>query len=275
MKLLALVLFVVACGNKSKAPQRDDAALVARRDASVADASDAPWPELAKLPKVEPVRVVALPARPDVPRFTVGGPVVVGDLAIVGSSQFGFLAVDYRRGQIAWSKPAGAHVAPPQVVDGNVVLIGDCLNPPEIIESETLLCCMRVVTPAGADVAYLALRGKHKAVAAFAASAGEQHVDRVPGEPGRVVWRRGDSAVALDPVTGVATPTAGGAPPVVVTYKDRTWRVRRTEEGIITAEGKPSWRTERAYGTLLGEVYLPEQTPMFRVSSAIMQEGKP
>ena len=33
----------------------------------------------------------------------------------------------------------------------NVVLIGDCLNPPEVDEREALLGCMRVVTPTGAD----------------------------------------------------------------------------------------------------------------------------
>lgn len=279
MKQLAVLLLVVACGSKSKAPRRDDAAVVAARDAAVADADTAPWPELAKLPTVEPVRVIALPARPDVPRFTVGGPVLAGDVAIVSSSQFGFIAVDFRRGQIAWTKPAGAHVAPPQVVDGNVVLVGDCTNPPEVSAGETLLGCMRVVTRTGADLAYLAVRGKAKAVAEFAAAAGEQHVDR--REPQRdkpqsgVVWRRGDSAVAIDLMTGVATPVPGGEPPVVITYKEKTWRVRRTENGFISAEGKPSWQTERAYTTLLGAVYLPEQSPMVRVSSATRHEGKP
>jgi len=272
-KLVALVLFALACGHKAKAPPKDDAALAARRDAGVvADADTAPWPELARYPTVEPVRVIALPARPDVPRFTVGGPVLAGNIAVVASSQFGFIAVDYRAGQIAWSKPAGAHVAPPQVVDGNVVLIGDCVNPPEVGAGETLLGCMRVVTPAGADVAYLAVRGKTKVVAGFAASAGEQHVD-VVGD--HIAWRRGEHAVAIDPITGLATPTRAESPPLVIKYKDKTWRVRRTEDGIITAEGKPSWHTERPYGTLLGAVYLPELSPLVRVSSAIMHEGRP
>jgi hypothetical protein len=268
-----LVLLLIACSGKAKAPRRDDAGVrVAASDATVADASTAPWPEIAKLPTVEPVRVIALPARPDVPRFNVGGPVLAGDVAIVSSSQFGFIAVDFRRGHIAWTKPAGSHVAPPQVVAGNVVLIGDCINPPEVGATETLLGCMRVVTPTGADEAYLAIRGKAKAVAEFAASSGDQHVDK---HDGGVVWRRGDSAVAIDIITGVATPAPATEPPVVITYKDRTWRVRRTEDGIIAAEGKPPWRTERPYTTLLGAVYLPEQTPMVRVSQASMHEGKP
>lgn len=271
MKYLA-VLLLVACSSKAKAPKRDDAAVAATRDAASADADTAPWPELAHLPIVEPVRVIALPARPDVPRFTVGGPVLAGDVAIVSSSQFGFIAVDYRAGQIAWTKPAGSHVAPPQVVDGHVVLIGDCVNPPEIEDGETLLGCMRVVTPTGADEAYVAIRGKAKAIAAFAASAGEQHVDK----HGRsVVWRRGDAAVAIDLVTGVAKPVAATEPPVVVTYKDRTWRVRLTDEGHLAAEGKPSWQTQATYTKLLGAVYLPQQTPMVRASRATMHEGKP
>src|SRR5690349_19929510 len=111
---------LVAC--KAKHLRHDDAAIVtAPSDARAADAGTPPgvWPELASLPHVDPVRVIALPARPDVPRFNVGGPVLAGDVAVVSSSQFGFIAVDFRRSQIAWSKPAGAHVAPPQVIDGN------------------------------------------------------------------------------------------------------------------------------------------------------------
>lgn len=272
MKYLALLL-LIACGCKDKAKHRDDAAIaVAARDAARADADTAPWPEIAHMPMVDPVRVIALPARPDVPRFTVGGPVLAGDVAVVSSSQFGFIAVDFRRGQIAWSKPAGSHVAPPQVVGGHIILIGDCANPPEIDDGETLLGCMRVVTPTGADEAYLAIHGKTRAVAEFAGAAGEQRVD----EHARgVVWRRGDAAVAVDLVTGVARLVPASEPPVVVTYKDRTWRVRMTEDGMITAEGKPSWHTEQSYTRLLGAVYLPGQTPMVRASRASIHEGKP
>ena len=262
---------LAACSGKTK-PKHDDAAVVVTRDAAVADAEDAPWPELADLPSVDAVRVIALPARPDVPRFNVGGPVIAGDVAVVSSSQFGFIAVDFRRGQIAWSKPAGPHVAPPQLFDGNVVLIGDCINPPEVAANETLLGCMRVVTPAGADVAYVAVHGKTKAVAAFAASPGAQHLDKsVKG----LVWRRGEEALAIDPTTGAATHAPSGAPPLVVSYKEKTWRITRTEDGIITAEGKPSWKTERSYGALLGAVYIPDQSPLVRLMSATRHKGRP
>jgi hypothetical protein len=258
---VALLLLIASCSSKAKPPKRDDAG-VRSADAT----TEAAWPELANLPTTQAVRVIALPARIDVPRFTVGGPVIARDVAVVSSSQFGFVAVDYHTGQIAWSKPAGPHVAPPQVVDDNVVLIGDCINPPD--SKDTLLGCMRVVTPAGADVAYVAIHGK--AVADFAASSGEQHVDAVDH---RVVWRRGQHAVAIEPSTGVATPAA--APPLVVTYKEKTWRIRRTDEGIITAEGKPAWQTDRSYGTLLGAVYLPGQSPFVRVMSAVRHRDRP
>jgi len=264
-----LVILALLAGCKGK-PARHDAAIARVADAS-ADAGDA-WPELAELPAIEPVRVIALPARPDVPRFTVAGPVLAGELAIVGSSQFGFLAVDFRRGQIAWSKAAGSRIAPPLVIDQNIHLIGDCINPPAVPDGETLLGCMRVVTQAGADQAYIAIRGKQKAVADFAADTGDDHVW---SDKGAIVWSHGDHAIAIDPLSGVATPAAAAAPPLVVAYKAKRWQVRRSEEGVIEATGQPSWHTERTYGPLLGAVYLPDQAPMIRVANALARGRKP
>src|SRR5262249_24190475 len=81
-------------------------------DAGAADAAidAARWPAIAGLPLVDPVRVIGLPARPDVPRFDVGGPVIVDDVAVIASSQLGFAAVDWRRGTLVWTRPAGLHV---------------------------------------------------------------------------------------------------------------------------------------------------------------------
>jgi hypothetical protein len=265
---------VVLGGCKGRRGRLHDAAVVeeAPRDAGVAIVDAGVWPELDKLPTIEPARIIAIPARPDVPRFTVGGPVLLGDLAIVSSSQFGFAAVDFRRGQIAWTKPAGNHVAPPIVVDGNVVLTGDCVNAPDIPAGETLLGCMRVVTPTGADQAYLAVRGTSKTIEGFAGAAGDQ---RLSLQHGAIVWRRGDAAVAIDPITGIAKPATADDPPLIVAYKHRTWEVRRTDEGVIDAKGTPSWQTERSYGPLLGAVYIPDQAPMIRVAGPIVHEGKP
>src|SRR5687768_18523396 len=87
---------------------------------SPADAGEARklWPELESYPVIEATRVVALPTQPDVPRFDVGGPAVLGDVAVVSSSQSGFVAVDWRRGAVIWSKPAELRVATQLEIDG-------------------------------------------------------------------------------------------------------------------------------------------------------------
>ncbi len=238
----------------------------------VADAGRAldapgPWPELAERPTVEPTFIVAIPTKSDQPRFETAGPVIAGDLAIVASSQFGFTAVDWRRGQIAWSKPSGAHVAPPIAIDGTAVLIGSCVNPPDLPD---LLGCLRVVTATGADQANIAIRG---AAPAFAASTGTQDVWR-DGER-TVRWRRGDEAIAIDLVSGAAKPASAKAPPLVVTYRDKRWSIEHTADGKIVATGKPDWKTQRPYAEMLGAVYLPEQAPMLRVANRGAFHGMP
>ena len=241
----------------------------ARADAGTLDAPG-PWSALATFPVAEPVRVIALPARPDVPRFDVGGPVIVGDVAIVSSSQFGFVAIDWRRGALAWTKPAGLHVAPPIIQrtgqgagpGAGAILIGDCINPPEV--NDTLLGCLRVVTQAGADQSYAAIHGAR--VEAFARAPGPQEVwldgDRA------VRWRRGEQAVSIDLITGVAKPAAVEPPPVHVVYRTHAWDITRTDERIIARErGKIAWQTQHTYTALLGAVYLAELAPMVRVAN--------
>ncbi|HUS33413.1 MAG TPA: hypothetical protein VMZ53_33150 [Kofleriaceae bacterium] len=271
MKRLLFVAALAAC--KGKAAHRfDDAAAAAPRDAASANADAGVWPELAKLPLTEAVRVITLPVKTSTPRFTVGGPVLVGDLAIVSSSQFGFIAVDFKTRQIAWTKAAGSHVAPPIVIDDRVVLIGDCVTAPNVPDEDTLLGCARVVTATGQDQAYVAIHAKRELVAEFAASDGELAVFR---DGDNVIWRRGEKAVAVDLLSGAAKPASADDPPLVVTYKDKTWRVRRTAEGLIAAEGKPSWTTENSYGTLLGAVYIPGQSPLVRVSQPSRRYQQP
>ncbi|NVB78441.1 MAG: PQQ-like beta-propeller repeat protein, partial [Kofleriaceae bacterium] len=260
----AALICVGACKGKGKAKPKDDAAVAL----APGDAAQSAWPEIAKLPNVDPIRVITVPARPTAPRFTVGGPALVGDIAVVASSQFGFAAVDFRRGDLAWTKPAGTHVAPPVILDGNVVLIGDCVNPPNVPDEDALLGCARVVTPTGSDQAYVAIHAKTDKVAAFAGATGSQRV--WPDNAGHVVWRRGDQAVSVDLLSGIATPAPATDPPLVVSYKTKTWHVQRTEDGIIKAEGTsggaPSWQTERSYGALVGAVYIPDQSPMIRAT---------
>lgn len=253
---------LAACKGKPTHHAPDDAAVaLVPGDAAV------PWPELAKLPLTDAVRVISLPTKASTPRFTVGGPVLVGTLAVVSSSQFGFLAVDYQTRQIAWTKPAGEHVAPPAVVDHNVVLVGDCVTRPDVPDEDTLLGCARVVTPTGTDQAYVGIHANTRAIAAFAGADWENQGLFADGS--NVIWRRGGQAVAIDLLSGVAKQVPADDPPIVVTYKDKTWRVRRNAEGQITAEGTPPWQTHESYTTLLGAVYLPDQAPMIRMSQAM------
>ncbi|HEY0194248.1 MAG TPA: hypothetical protein VGC42_24200 [Kofleriaceae bacterium] len=275
MRLLGLVL-LAALGCKSKRDLPHDDPMPARltppvadagvaRDAAAADAGTKTWPQLAELPIVDPVRVVGLPARGDVPRFDVGGPAIVGDVAVVSSSQFGFVAVDWRRGELAWTKPAGSHVAPPIARAGSAILIGDCVTPPELPDGQRLLGCLRVVTRTGADESYAAIHGSK--VEAFAAEPGVQQV-WLDGDHA-VRWRRGDQAVTVDLLTGAAVPAASiEAPPIHVVYRAHAWDIARTRERIIARErGKLAWQTRHPYSALLGAVYLAELAPMVRVTS--------
>jgi hypothetical protein len=94
------------------------------------------------------VRVVALPARPDVPRFDVGGP---GDLGRRRDRQL--------VAALVWTRPAGLHVAPPIDSQLGVILISDCTTP--VAVSDTRLGCIRVVSTAGIDQSYAAIHGAH------------------------------------------------------------------------------------------------------------------
>lgn len=277
--LLAAAAALAACQDREAKPSKPETtAKPVARDAGIdaapiLDAGPDAWARLAEFPRVDPVRVIALPARPDVPRFDVGGPVIAGDVAIVSSSQFGFLAVDWRRGSVVWSRPAGLHVAPPIAVatdaaapagkPPDAILISECLTPPEIPDGERLLGCLRVVSAAGVDLSYVAIRGKK--LDAFAGERGTQNV--WPEGEHAVRWRRGEQAVIVDLLTGVARPAASIAPPPVrVVYRDRRWDVSQTAEQIVATErGKPAWHTKRRYGELLGAVYLADQAPMIRV----------
>jgi hypothetical protein len=262
-RALAIALVLASCKPRHA---HDDAAPPPPRDAAPRDAEA--WPELASIAHVDPVRVVALPVQTNTPRFDVGGPVIAGDVAVVASSQFAFIAVDYRRGQLSWTKPAGLHVAPPLARGGDVVLIGDCINPPEIAASERLLGCLRAVSPTGGDQAYVAIHGRARDVEGFALGAGAQAVSASGDHT--ITWRRGEHAVAVDTLSGVATVATAEDPPLVVHYKDRTWQIARAEDGRIVARehGKLAWTTQHPYTTLLGAVYLPGQSPMVRVSNA-------
>jgi hypothetical protein len=90
-----------------------------------------------------------------------------------------------------------------------------------------------------------------------------------------VRWRRGDLAVAVDLITGVARPAAIEPPPIHVVYRDRAWDVTRTETRIVArARGKLAWQTEHPYTALIGAVYLADHAPMLRVTSIGASGGR-
>jgi hypothetical protein len=258
---LALVL---GCKSKREPTPDEPVPSPIATDARPAIDAAKPWPELDGYPRIAPARVIAVPAKPDVPRLDVGGPVIAGEVAVVSSSQFGFAAIDWRRGTVVWTKPAGERVAPPLVINDEVVLIGDCANPPQIPSGEQLVGCLRIVTPTGTDVAYSAIRGKPAALESFAGARGAQHVWR-EGERA-VRWRRGDAALRIDLISGVAKPADPTPPPLVVEHAGRRWSIAHAD-GRIIATGKPPWATKNAYTAVLGAVWLPEQSPMLRVAN--------
>ncbi len=277
----AIAMLALAACRGGDAGVAIEAAPALPHDAGSAAAIDAmaaaPWTDaLAEFPHVEPLHVIALPTRASEPRFDVGGPAIIGNIAVVSSSQFGFIGVDWRSGAIAWSKPAGLRVAPPLTRPGGAVLIGECVTAPAIPDGDTLLGCLRAVTANGNDQGYVAIHGTAAKLAAFAASAGPQRTWAT--SDCAVTWRRGDAAVSVDTLTGAATPTADLADPAIaIHYKDRSWDVTRADDGTLhaRAKGRDAWHTERPYGALLGAVYLPEQAPMVRAVNLGHYGGRP
>ncbi|HET9623964.1 MAG TPA: hypothetical protein VFP84_21480, partial [Kofleriaceae bacterium] len=126
--------------------------------------------------------------------------------------------------------------------------------------------CVRVVTPLGADESYAAIHGK-RADPKLEAFAAEPGVSRVWLDGERAVrWRRGDQAVSVDLLTGVARPAPIDPPPIHVVYKTHAWDISQApEERLIAREkGKIAWQTRRPYKALVGPVYLTDQAPMVR-----------
>ncbi len=273
---IVAIALLAACKGK---PAPGDAALaVVRpppRDGGVADArpNKDPWPALAALPKIEPVRVVSLAINKDAAPGDSVGPVVAGGLAVVASPQLGFVAVDYRRGQVAWHKPAGGRTAPPLARPDGFVLLGDCVGDVGVPAGERGVGCLRAVTRAGGDEGYVAVHGKR--LEAFAHATGAEATWSL-GEHA-IAWRRGDQALSIEPVTGEATPISAADPPIVVRYRDRTWEVTRDAAGVITGRehAGTSWHTRRGYSELLGAIYLPEQGPMIRAANLHHFAGAP
>lgn len=258
MRILALLAALAACKGKrdTGTEARPVEPAPAVRDATVHDGGG--WVGFEKLPIVAPLRTITLPSRPDQPRFDVVGPAVLGDIAVVGSSQLGFAGVDWKRGIVAWTKPTGSRLAPPAVQGDDIYLIADCTTAPAVPARELLLGCLRTVTVTGGDEAHVAIHGASASVEEFSHATGEQRL-YVEGE--HVRWVRGDRAVAIDLTSGVATPASTDAPKLLATYRGKTY-----DAAAITEHGD---------ARLLGLVHLPEQVPMVRFAAVSGRYGAP
>jgi hypothetical protein len=190
----------------------------------------------------------------------------------VASSQLGFAGVDWRSGKLVWSKPAGAHVAPPLLLPGgDLALLGDCATPPDT--EAPVLGCLRVVTSAGVDRSYGAVTGEPALATAM----------RAPGEPRawvidetQIAWQRGEALATIELASGRATAGAPPRPPLVirhgttalaVTLEDGELMARALASGKRTAPGEPTWKARGRFAALLGPVAGQSyETPMLRVA---------
>lgn len=282
MAALAFVLAAGALGGCGKKKgEAEEATRVEPGDARdariVSDGRAAPgdpaaeltaFPELAELPRIPAVREIAVPARVDVPRFEVHGPILGGGVAIVASSQLGFAAVDWKSGKIVWTRPSGARVAPPLVMPtGDVILLGDCATPPPT--DEPVVGCVQVVSTGGADRSSGAVIASAEVVAAMR-EPGAQKTWRIDDQ--KVAWQRGTARITIDLSTGRARTGAPDAPPFVVRYQKQELAVSLVEEELSarSLDGKrEAWKASGRFAALIGVVLgQPYETPMLRVVRA-------
>jgi hypothetical protein len=253
-----LLLLLVACKAKAKLVEHD--AAVPPPPPPPIDAAPDP---LADYPRVDALRTITIPTTK--PRGDEVGPTIAGDIAIVGGSGFGFAAIDYVRGGIAWTKPAGAHLAPPLVHDSTILLVSDCERFVPVPDGELLLGCLRVVTTTGADQTLLPIHGK--GLEAFAADTGPQALYD------DLRWVRGTHAVTIDLFTGAAKAASAVAPPLRVTYRGTKFEIA-LEGGRVVARGKKAWQTEHRYTAITGVVWA-DRSPLLRIVNLGAYAGAP
>jgi hypothetical protein len=268
----ACTILIVIAACKAKHAAHDDAAAPRPSPAGDAAATNL-WPELANLPVVDAERVVALPVDAKQPRGDTGGPALVAGMAVVSSSQLGFVGVDVARGQVVWKKPGVGRVAPPVAVGDGFALLADCEHPGRGTRHSRAVGCLRIVSATGTDRDYMTVHGPTDDAVPFIEDPGAQKV--WTRDERTIIWKRGDHALTVDTITGEAAATSAADPALVIHHKTKTWTITRAEDGTIVAKGDPPWRTQRPYSTLLGAVYLPEQSPMVRVANAGHYGGAP
>lgn len=266
---IAVCVLIAACKGKA-APVRHDAGavVVEKKDAAVV------WDAIAALPRVEPRVVIELPS-PAGPLASIVGPVVVGDLAVVGTSALGFVAIDWRAGQVAWRRGAGAHLAPPMLHEGGVLLVGDCERAPVVGGDKIVVGCWRAVSIHGVDLGAGVIAGARGTLAAFAAARGGDRLE--VRDAGRVAWARADAAIEIDLQADAVKPIEATREVVIARHKDREWRIAIEDEALIARDpaGKEMWRVGSRFAAVLGVI--PGQgheVPMVRVASLEGRAGK-
>ncbi|HPH70332.1 MAG TPA: hypothetical protein PLF40_31495, partial [Kofleriaceae bacterium] len=258
-----LALASTACKSKKAAApvepvEHVERAAPAKLDAAARTADAAParnWTtDLGDLPWISATRLIKVPVHADQPRFDVVGPVVVGDLAVVGSSQFGFAAIRWSDGSTAWTKPTGLHLAPPLVLDDNVLLIADCAKAPVIDESQVLLGCLRTVSGTGNDLSLAAIVAPPELAEAFAGTTGPSRVWAIA--PTKIAWQRGDVTLEFDPLAPRAKRSAATAPSITATINKVALTFKQTDEAVLALDdkGKEQWRVGGRFAAVLGIV---------------------
>nr|HPH69949.1 hypothetical protein [Kofleriaceae bacterium] len=269
----ALALAATGCKSKKAAVPVEpvDHAATGRLDAAAPSVDGGPtrnWTTaLGELPWINATRLIKIPVRADQPRFDVVGPVVVGDLAIVGSSQFGFAAIRWTDGSTAWTKPTGLHLAPPFVLEDNVLLIADCAKAPVIDESQVLLGCLRTVSGTGNDLSLAAIVAPPELAEAFAGTTGPSRVWAIA--PTKIAWQRGDITLEIDPLAPRAKRSAATGPSITATINKVALTFAQTDEAVLALDdkGKEQWRVSGRFAAVLGIVQgAAHESPMLRVA---------
>ena len=247
---------------------RDAAAATQPPTAQISDAAKRPWTaEFPQLPWIDATRIIKLPIHAEQPRFDVVGPVLVGDLAVVGSSQFGFAAIRWRDGATAWTKPAGLHMAPPLIVDDNWLLLADCIKQPTIDESQELLGCLRTVSRSGNDLSLAPVVAAPALANQFAATTGPSRLWAISAT--RIAWQRGDVVVEFDPLAPLAKLSSTTTPAVTATINNVALTFAHTDEAVVARDnnGHEQWRVAGRFAAVLSIVSgAAHEAPMLRVA---------